>query len=107
MAPVEWHECSEQPEPTTVVVSTATNREEWYDCSQQSWSPNQISDHHRYPQLTNSEVRKKKRQAAEQHAVKAALYMAAALDKEMEANMTQSMAPDTTREEQLPSSEST
>ena len=33
--------------------------------------------------------------------------MAAALDKEMEANMTQSMAPDTTREEQVPSSEST
>ena len=107
-----WHECREQPEPTTVFVGTATNQElteRWHDCNQQSWSASQISDHHQYPQLTNSEIHKKKQQAAAQqcHAVKATLHIAAALDKEMEANTAQTTAPDTTGEEQAPGGDST
>ena len=81
-----WHECKEHPEgsnqePTTVFVGTAPNREPtemWHDCKQQSWSASQISDHHRYPQLTNSEIRKKKRQAVARHTVEAAMQVAAA-----------------------------
>ena len=81
----EWFECSvgDSIEANQAPQTADGEAVAWHDCTQQKWSHRQQQDHTRHPHLTTSGIRRWKREQAEQHAVKDAIAVAAALDAEI------------------------